>query len=373
MAILDRARLESLRLERIEELRGLKAQGKKVVGYFCLYAPFEIVQAAGAIPVRLARADYQSALAGERFLRADACPFCKASLGKFVHDPLYRLVDGVVIVNTCDMMRRLPEALTSNYSVPVFLLYLPRTSELFPNRLQEFQAGLRDLKAWLGGLTGQKWQEERLREAIDEANQLRRRLQELDQTRAEMPPPISGSELFDIVALATLLPPKRMLNLLNELLAVRRTQAGAVNKNRARLLLTGSILSEEDRTLIEIVEEKADIVADTVCTGSRWFNEAITVEEEPFAGLARFYFSRTPCACRRPNTALFEYIKQQVTARKVQGIVSKSLLYCDAYRFEVKQLRQEVGLPVLEVDGDYSQVNRQQLRTRVEAFLEMLR
>lgn len=373
MALLERKRLEGLREERLEELKSLKAQGKKVVGYFCLYAPVEIIQAAGAIPVRLARADYQSELQGERFLRADACPFCKASLGKFAHDPLYQLVDGVVTVNTCDMMRRLPESITANFSVPVFSLYLPRTSEPFPNRLSAFRAGLVDLKEWLGSLTGQEWQTERLIEAIDEMNRLRRKLQELDKSRAEKPPKIQGGELFDIVALATLLPPKRMLNLLNDLLSMVRAAAGAVDKNRVRLLLTGSIVAEEDRTLIEIVEDSADIVADTVCTGSRWFNEEITVEEEPFAGLACFYFNRTPCACRRPNSALFDYIREQVKERKVQGIVNKSLLYCDAYRFEGKWLRQELGIPVLEVDGDYSQENRQQLRTRIEAFLEMLR
>lgn len=370
MAVLEKSRFEELRAERSEELRRRRAEGQKVVGYFCLYAPVELVRAAGAIPIRLARADDQSSVLGERFLRVDACPFVKASLGKFRTDPVYQQVDAVVSVNTCDMMRRLPEAISANFNIPVFSLYLPRTSEPFPDRLAVFQAGMVDLKDRLLKLTGRKWQDERLVSEMAVANRLRSRLQELDRTRVAENPGLRASELFEIIALASFLSPETMEKLLNE---IQPISSSAFGQRRARLLLTGSIVAEADRMLIEIVEEKADIVADTICTGSRWFWGEISEKGEPFAELARFYFTRSPCACRRPNTALFDHIRRLVRERRVQGIINKSLLYCDAYRFEVQRLREDVGLPVLDVDGDYSVENRQQLRTRIEAFLEMLR
>ncbi len=61
--------------------------------------------------MRLADADYQAEMRGERLLRSDACPFCKSCLGHLLTDQseLYQLIDGLVSVNTCDMMRRLPE------------------------------------------------------------------------------------------------------------------------------------------------------------------------------------------------------------------------------------------------------------------------
>lgn len=370
MAVLEKASFEGLRAERFEELRRLRAEGQKVVGYFCLYAPVEVVRAAGTIPIRLARAEYQSSVVGERFLRSDACPFCKATLGKFLTDPVYQQVDAVVSVNTCDMMRRLPEAISANFNIPVFSVYLPRTSEPFPNRIGLLRAGMIDLKDRLLKLTGRKWQEERLAEEIAESNRLRRKLQELDRTRVEDNPGLRASELFEIVALASFLSPERMQKLLT---GIRPSSSSAKGERRVRLLLTGSIVAEEDRALIEMVEEKAEIVGDTICTGSRWFGGEVSEEGELFAELARFYFTRTPCAYRRPNTALFDHIRRLVRERRVQGIINKSLLYCDAYRFEVQRLRQEVGLPVLDVDGDYSRENLQQLRTRIEAFLEMLR
>jgi benzoyl-CoA reductase/2-hydroxyglutaryl-CoA dehydratase subunit BcrC/BadD/HgdB len=83
MELIPRATLAQIRQERVEELGDLRMQGTKVVGYFCIYAPVELVQAAGAIPVRLMRGGHAAEEAGERYLRADACSFCNACMGNF--------------------------------------------------------------------------------------------------------------------------------------------------------------------------------------------------------------------------------------------------------------------------------------------------
>jgi benzoyl-CoA reductase/2-hydroxyglutaryl-CoA dehydratase subunit BcrC/BadD/HgdB len=131
------------------------------------------------------------------------------------------------------------------------------------------------------------------------------------------------------------------------------------------------------------VEEKADFVTDILCTGTRWFAEDVPDEGErgndeveerecdPLARLARFYFGRD-CMCRRPNRALYDYARQLTARFRVQGLVYKTLLYCDPYSFEVKRLQQALGIPVLHLDTDYSSENREQVRTRVEAFVETL-
>ncbi|MEO0085356.1 MAG: 2-hydroxyacyl-CoA dehydratase family protein, partial [candidate division WOR-3 bacterium] len=64
--------------------------------------------------------------------------------------------------------------------------------------------------------------------------------------------------------------------------------------------------------------------------------------------------------------------RKLVASRRVAGLVFKTLLYCDAWSFEARRLHEELGIPVLAVDSDYSGQNREQVRTRVEAFLETL-
>ncbi len=360
---------QDLQKERLAELRELKRTGKKkILGYFCLYAPVELIRATGAIPVRLADADYQAELRGEQLLRSDACPFCKSCLGHLLADQseLYQLIDGLVSVNTCDMMRRLPEVVERNRPLPIFYLYLPRTAEPFPERIEQFEEELSHFRTELLAFTGDTGNEEKLRAEINRMNRLRQLLQELDRRR----PAISGSELFDLVALATLLEPEQTAALITELLGKLKDQPRG---KRPRLLLAGSILAQGDRLVLELIEERADIVADVICTGSRWFAGEIDPGTDPLRATARFYFTRLPCACRRPNRPLYETLRRLIAERRIQGVVYKTLLYCDPWRFEAKHLRRELAVPLLEIDGDYSRENRGQLRTRIEAFLETLR
>ncbi len=363
--------MEELRNTGLEELRALKEQGKKIVGYFCLYVPVEIIYAAGAVPVRLARGDEASAQQGEEWLRADACPFCKTSAGRFATDPLCQLLDGLVMVNTCDMMRRLADVLEERLSLPLFSLYLPRTAEPHPNRLAEWTEQLRLLQGWVAELTGAAMSGAALVKAVEIYNRLRQRLQELDRLRTQVPARLRAGALFDLIAEVSRELPERAIRGVEEF--ARYGGAGAAGEcGRPRLLLAGSIVVEEDRLLLNLLEERADVVADVVCTGMRWFAGVVSAGE-PLTELARFYFNRVPCAFRRPNDALYANIKQLIEERQVQGMVYKTLFYCDPWRFEIKRMRQVSGMPVLEVDGDYSQENREQLRTRIEAFIEVLK
>uniref|UniRef100_A0A7C4GIQ9 2-hydroxyacyl-CoA dehydratase n=1 Tax=candidate division WOR-3 bacterium TaxID=2052148 RepID=A0A7C4GIQ9_UNCW3 len=370
MALISGADREQLRKERLQELTRLKAEGTRVVGYFCLYAPVELIAAAGAVPVRLVRSSADAETAGERFLRADACSFCKSCLGGFEREPLFRLADGVVGVTTCDMMRRLPEAFEAHRTVPAFQLNLPRTSESAPHRLAEFRRQMAMLGDWLASLTGRHADEDGLQQALQRQNRLRQIVRRVDELRATLPAAVSGSDVLDVVALAGLLDPAAAVAVIERGL-VRAGQSQSTAE-RPRVMLGGSIITEDDRWLVEMVEEKADIVADIVCTGARWAAEDAPVGEPGLDLLAGFYFSRLPCMCRRPNDRLYEHARQLVVARRVAGVVYKTLLYCDPWSFEARRLHDELGVPVLAIDSDYSGQNREQVRTRVEAFLETL-
>jgi benzoyl-CoA reductase/2-hydroxyglutaryl-CoA dehydratase subunit BcrC/BadD/HgdB len=387
MELIPRATLEQIRHERVEELIAARRQGAKVVGYFCIFAPVELVQAAGAIPVRLMRGGHAAEEAGERYLRADACSFCNSCMGNFEHDQLYRQADAVLSVNTCDMMRRLPEAIERHFRVPAFQLYMPRTAEPLPHRVAEFKRQLERLAGELATLTGSAIGAERLEREIAAFNRLRGMLRQASDTRRMNAPLLSGGTMLDLAATAWLLGPVKAVSLIEELLRIVAARPRR-EERRPRLMLGGSILTEDDRWLLDMVEEKADIVTDILCTGTRWFAEDVPDEEErgngkggrrerdrpdgaPLDRLARFYFSR-PCMHRRPNSAMYEYTQRLVRELRVEGLVYKTLLYCDPWSFEVRRLQEALGIPLLHLDTDYSSEKREQVRTRIEAFTEML-
>lgn len=362
------AELASRRRARVEELKAARANGRKVVGYLCLYAPVELIRASGATAVRLASAGAEAEERGERHLRVDACSFCKSCLGGFESDPLYRQVDAVAAVSTCDMMRRLPESIERHAGVPTHVVYLPRTAEELPARVAEFRRQLALLADWLAKLTGEKADDARLDAAIAEQNLLRSRLREIDGRRAAVPPQVSGSDLLNLCALTWLLEPDQARAILEQPAGAERPGRVA----RPRLLLGGSMLAENDRWLVRAVEERADIVGDTLCTGMRWFADDVESGPDRLGALARYYYRRVPCACRRPNDGLYRFAARVAAERRVQGVVYQTLFYCDAWSFEARRLRAELGLPLLHIDADYSGENREQVRTRIEAFMETM-
>jgi benzoyl-CoA reductase/2-hydroxyglutaryl-CoA dehydratase subunit BcrC/BadD/HgdB len=370
MELIPRATFEQIRRERVEEIVAARRQGAKVVGYFCIYAPVELVQAAGAIPVRLMRGGHSAEEAGERYLRSDACSFCNACMGNFELDPVYKQVDAVVSVNTCDMMRRLPESIEKQFGIPVFQLYMPRTSESLPHRVAEFTRQLELLAGEMAALTGSAIATVRLESEIAAFNRLRGMLRQASDTRRMNGPLLSGSTMLDLAATAWLLGPVKAVSLVEEMLRMIAARPRPEGR-RPRLILGGSMLTEDDRWLLDLVEEKADIVTDILCTGTRWFAEDVTSDGAPLDRLARFYFSR-PCMHRRPNLSMYAYAQKLAGEFRVQGLAYKTLLYCDSWNFEARRLQEALGIPMLHLDTDYSTENREQMRTRVEAFLETL-
>lgn len=373
-------RFEELRAGRISELARMREDGIKVVGYFSFYTPVEVIKACGAEPVRLNRGGFEAETSGTRHLRSDACPYCLSSIGNLELDPLYRLVDAVVSVNTCDMLRRLPETIHEQLGLPVYQVYMPRTSEPLPHRVAEFRRNIEWLAEEMGALTGIRFAEKAANAEAVRLNRVRERLRTLDQTRKQDNPDLTESDVLNLVALATLLGDAGMDMVLSDAERVLSQDRQSAAKG-PRLAIGGSEIAELDRWLVDLLESKASIVTDLLDTGTRWFEDDIEPAEEllaeddrrsAFGDFARFYYSRSPCITRRPNRAAYALAGKKLDEYRVQGLVYKTLLYCDPWDFEAVRLRQELEIPMLHVDGNYSAENREQLRTRVEAFLESL-
>ena len=74
---------------------------------------------------------------------------------------------------------------------------------------------------------------------------------------------------------------------------------------------------------------------------------------------------------QRPNTRLYDWLRERLTARKVRGIVLWHYVGCDLWRAEAQPMRSAFGLPVLLLDADEAAPRRN--TGRLEAFLESLR
>ena len=119
-------------------------------------------------------------------------------------------------------------------------------------------------------------------------------------------------------------------------------------------------------------------VCEEMCTGTRYFenlvDESQTTLEGQFMALAQRYM-KTNCACFTPNTGRIDDILRMAKEYQVDGVIDVNLKFCCLYDTEgytVEKALKEAGIPVLGIETDYTDTDAEQLRTRVEAFVEML-
>jgi len=242
-----------------------------------------------------------------------------------------------------------------------------------------------NFKEMVENLSGVNITPERLRESIQLMNRKRKVLQELNEFRKLPNPPISG--------LDGLLVAQVMLNqdikvfiddveaLINEL-KLRLDQnisAYENNGNSKRILLAGTPSPMGNAKVHHIVESAGmQIVVDESCTGLRYFRDLVDETPQDLEGMieaiADRYF-KIDCSCFSPNHERMENIKQLVQEYKIQGVVQNVLQYCHCYNIESKMVEntlKEIGVPSIKIETDYSQEDSGQIRTRIEAFSELL-
>jgi hypothetical protein len=92
----------------------------------------------------------------------------------------------------------------------------------------------------------------------------------------------------------------------------------------------------------------------------------------PMRALARDYLDHCVDVFQRPNTRLYDWLKERLAARNVRGIVLWHYVGCDLWRAEAQSLREAFGLPVLVLEAPESATVPLREQGRVEAFLEAL-
>ena len=98
-------------------------------------------------------------------------------------------------------------------------------------------------------------------------------------------------------------------------------------------------------------------------------------DKDPITALAEKYLS-TPCSCMTPNNDRLDLIKRLAEEYQVDGVVDLTWQACHTYNvesFTVRNfVRDELGLPFLQIETDYSDSDIGQIKVRVEAFLETI-
>ena len=83
-----------------------------------------------------------------------------------------------------------------------------------------------------------------------------------------------------------------------------------------------------------------------------------------------------PCSVMSPNQGRIDLLNEMIQEFSVDGVVDLTWQACHTYNIEAfniqKYVRDHFNLPYLHLETDYSESDTEQLRVRIEAFLEMI-
>ena len=366
---------------RIKELQDAKAGGKKVVGTFCVFVPEELTLAANAVQVGLCAGAEVGQEAAERLVPRNTCALIKSFIGfKLARIcPFTESCDLIVGETTCDGKKKAYESFSE--LVPMYVMEVPQQKNA-PDRAL-WKAEVLRYKDRLEELTGKTITADDLKKAIRIVNDRRRALQRLNKLRAAVPTPISGRDVLLINQVSFYDDPVRFTQSINKLcdeLEERITRKeGITDPKTPRLMLSGCPMAVPNWKLPFIIEGAgAVVVGEESCIGTRNTRDLVdesgeTLEELIDAICDRYM--KIDCACFTPNTERLDNITGMARELGVAGVIHYSLMFCQPYgheTFKVESALQEAGIPMLSIETDYSMEDVAQLKTRVEAFVEMV-
>jgi benzoyl-CoA reductase/2-hydroxyglutaryl-CoA dehydratase subunit BcrC/BadD/HgdB len=375
--------------QREKEIRAAKEDGKKVIGYTCMFAPIELILAADAIPVRVNSGWYDASKLGDRIVPVEVCPVIRSTIGaKMVGlSPYLELSDAIINTLTCDGMTKLGEILSDRK--PVWTMCAPRVKDS-PQSMVFWNEELKAVKEKIEDLTETKITGKRLRSAIEllqRATKAFRRLQEIRKGS----PVIMGRDAMLVNQTSTWDDIKRWTQKTEELCDELEKRVSrkmwACPPDTPRVMVTGTPMIWPDNwkvpNLIEESNPQGVLVADELCSGDRLLYDPVGVDEwtmdDMFNAVAERYLLTSTCPCftsKDGNEDRINWLLDMLKEFRVDGVIYYVVRGCMLYAMEytrIKRVLDRRNVPVYYLDTEYTREDVGQLKTRVEAFLEMLR
>lgn len=329
-------------VKRAEELTGdlqLKAvaewkerTGGKAIGFLPVYAPQEVIHAAGALPVAvMGGGDAVEIVRGDAYFQSYICQIPRSTIELGLNGSLDAL-DGMIFPSTCDVIRNLsgmwqilfPDKYVRYFDVPHN--FKPDVGGVFMTH--ELRATLEEIKA----LTGKEVSDDDLRASIELYNENRRLMNALYDVRRETPWLVPTTELYQVLRAGNVLPVEEHNELLRDYTAAAKASSRPV-QDRARVALTGCFCEQPPLGLLLTLERSGCyVVADDFNRGSRFLIGDVEVgDQDPIVALSNAFLGQS-VKCQsmyldqgEKGRALID----EAEAAGAEGIIFAAPSFCD--------------------------------------------
>ena len=372
------------RREGFLRVKELKDKGENICGAFCQYTPSEIIYAAGLYQVALCGRSPDPIKTSETRLPANLCPLIKASYGHALEEscPYAYFSDVVVGETTCDGKKKMYELLGE--LKPMQVIHLPNV----PDYERSLEMWTEEIRAFAKGLE-EKFNvtitDDMLNESIEWCNKERIQAARIYELGKYDPPAITGTKMNDIMeGEQYMFDREAKYNKINEILdqCEKNWHDGIYpyepDPNRPHLIVSGGGYGGVSAKTINVMEELGGaIVCYEGCCGISSRRRLVDEDRsrDPYVRIAEKYIE-VPCAVVSPNYRRMDQVRETIKEWHADGYVSITLHSCNPFAIETENIRrvcEEMDIPLLHIETDFYPGDAGQIRTRIEAFLEMIR
>ena len=351
------------------------ASGRPVVGCFPMYVPEELVHAAGALPVTILGSE-EPITAANDVLQSYVCAVVRSSFDLALRGEL-DFLDGMIFPDICDTVQcladlwavHLPKPFNHSFALPG-KVNSPSTRPYLLSQLGQIKAGLEQL-------TGRSIGDDALWGSIAVYNEHRAKMRRLYDLRRRNPGLLGARQMLAVVVSGMLMPKEDHNRLLDGLLAAAAGRS-APAEGRVRLLLAGNLCDEPEPTaMLDMIEEIGGVVVDDdLYTGRKYFSGDVKPDGDPLEALADHFLDFSPCPSRHdPAKDWPGYLIDLAQQSAAQGVVLLTLKYCEVLAFDLPYVTSRLdaaGIPHFLIETDHEMASLGQVRTRLQAFVEML-
>jgi benzoyl-CoA reductase/2-hydroxyglutaryl-CoA dehydratase subunit BcrC/BadD/HgdB len=278
---------------------------------------------------------------------------------------------GMVLSQTCDTMQGLTDLWQRNVA-NTHLLHFGMPLRLDgPCARRYLLAELRSLRERIQALTGRPIPDHAVRESAAVYNHTRALVRQLYARAADLAPP----DLYGLVQAAFQTPKQTYNDHMAELLEQRTMPLnGGEGGRRPQVLVVGFALA--DPVLFDVMAQAGGrVVGDVLDLGERYFAVDMAEDGDPLEALADRLLGLVPTPTKHhPQRTRAAHVVSLVRERRADGVIFARQKFCEPHGFDTVQLAHaldQVGVPHVLVELEQAS-QAGQLRTRVEAFIEML-
>ena len=180
-----------------------------------------------------------------------------------------------------------------------------------------------------------------------------------------------------VVASSMFIPKEKHNQLLEKLLSELEGKRG--QSKGIKVVLAGSICDDPGEGVLETVEETGMVVVDDdFITGSRYFSTDVSSNGQPVETLARYHWEKVPCpaSLQTEKSTYAPYLIEMVKRSEAQAVIEFNWKFCSYQMYERPYLAEsfaQAGMPHLRIELAEELMDLEALRTRLEAFVEIIK